>query len=107
MKTIVSKILLSFALVFVTFAAASAQPLNMGANPINMGTGCNSSFIRNSTATAKISFGINEFCLGGGMAFESIVMDVFNNRLGIGVLSPTYQLQLATNSAAKPGSSSF
>jgi trimeric autotransporter adhesin len=107
MKNLSSKIVLAMSLCLAACTGLFAQPINMGANPINFGTGCNSSFIRNNTATAKIGFGINEFCIGGGLSSESIVMDVFNNRLGIGVLSPSYQLQLATNSAAKPGSSTW
>ncbi len=49
----------------------------------------------------RISFAPN----GGGVSTPAMV--VHGNNVGIGVSAPTYQLQLSTDSAAKPGTSTW
>jgi trimeric autotransporter adhesin len=107
MKHLFSKGIIALALCVLTWTGATAQPISMGSNPINFGSSCYSSYIRNATTTSWLAFGINQYCFGPAYSWDEIVMDLFNIRMGIGVLNPSYQLQLASNSAAKPGSSSW
>jgi hypothetical protein len=107
MKHLFSKGIFALTLCVLSVTGAFSQTINMGSSPINFGTACYSSYIQNNTSTSELAFGINQYCFGPSYSWDEIVMDLFNIRLGIGVLTPSYQLQLASNSAAKPGSSSW
>lgn len=87
-------------------AAAQAQPITMGANPIYFGNGCQYSFIQNTGFNqSKLAFGYNSACFGPFISVESIWFDLNYGRIGLGTSSPSYKLHLTQNSAAKPGSS--
>lgn len=83
-----------------------AQPLNMSIYPINFGNGCAYGQIQDLNGTRKLSLGGYNGCIGPPGGWTSVTVDYWSNRVGIGLnfTSPSYQLQLSQNSAAKPGS---
>lgn len=88
-----------------------AQNISVGANQINFGPSCYQPFIQATNPTPangiRMAFGYNQFCVGPAYSLETIWMTMDPARLGIGVSSPSYQIQLSQNSAGKPGSSSW
>lgn len=90
---------------------AQAQNIAMGNNQINFGTTCTQPFIQAINPTVangvKLAFGYNQFCIGPAYSWESIWMTMDPARIGVGVISPAYQIHLSQNSAGKPGSSSW
>ena len=83
-----------------------AQTINMGTSPINFGLGCGYGQIKDLNGTRKLSIGGYNACIGPPSGFTTVTVDYWLDRVGIGyaMTSPTYQLQLSRNSAAKPGS---
>ncbi len=84
----------------------SAQTINMGTSPINFGNGCAYGQIQDLNGTRKLSIGGFQGCIGPVGGWTTVTVDYWNDRVGIGytMTSPSYQLQLSKNSAAKPGS---
>ncbi len=83
-----------------------AQTINMGTSPINFGNGCGFGQIQDLNGTRKLSIGGYQQCIGPVGGWTTVTVDYWNDRVGIGytMTSPSYQLQLSKNSAAKPGS---
>lgn len=83
-----------------------SQTINMGTSPINFGNGCAYGQIKDLNGTRKISIGGYQGCIGPVGGWTTVTVDYWNDRVAIGysLTTPSYQLQLTKNSAAKPGS---
>ena len=82
------------------------QTINMGTYPINFGNGCGYGQIKDLNGTRKLSIGGYNGCIGPPGGWTTVTIDYWLDRVSIGytLTSPSYQLQLTKNSAAKPGS---
>lgn len=101
------KLLLLICAACLTFGGSLfAQTINMGTSPINFGNGCGYGQIKDLNGTRKISIGGYNGCIGPPGGWTTVTVDYWNDRVAIGytLTSPSYQLQLTKNSAAKPGS---
>jgi hypothetical protein len=108
MKKLITKGVIALGLLLLSSTGLFAQTINMGANPINFGTGCHTPYIRSTTANNyTLQFGYFQGCFGPTYSQDQIYMEMDNGRLGIGVAAPAYQIHLSANSAGKPGSSTW
>jgi trimeric autotransporter adhesin len=108
MKKQFSKGVIALALVMLSWTGLLAQPIDMSTSPINFGYGCFTPYIRSTVAHSNVlQFGYHTGCIGPPADQDRIVMDMTYARIGVGVTAPTYQLQLSSNSAAKPGSNTW
>ena len=69
---------------------------------------------KGSSGTDRGGFGfyggadsLNYYYIGGSYSSPAMVIQSSNGNVGIGTTSPTYQLQLSTDSAAKPGTNTW
>lgn len=89
----------------------ATQNLNMGIYSINMGNGCRY-WDMHTVSNTKFQMGDYNGCIGPP-GFSNIITVVYagtnygNVGIGYSISNPSYQLQLSSNSAAKPGSSSW
>lgn len=108
MKRLIRNGILATTLLLLSGGIATAQPINMGTNPVNFGTGCTYTYIHNpANNSLKLNFGYYSGCVGPIFSQDQIFMDLNNARIGVGVTTPSYQIHLSSNSAGKPGSSTW
>lgn len=105
MSNYFTKITSVVALTCLMAMGVDAQQIDMGTDKITFGAGCNKTYIVDN-GNLKMAFGYNQGCIGPPYTLSTIFFEMDPARIGIG-MAPAYQLQLATNSAAKPGSTAW